>query len=49
MLYVDSDITRTRGTEMIQWYDMTSGTRDVRLYTVVAVFIGSANIFPEYS
>jgi hypothetical protein len=49
MLNVYSDIARTGGAEIVQWHDVTGGTREVRFYTMIEVFIGSTDIFPEDS
>lgn len=49
MLYVDSDIARATGAEIIQWHYVACGTGEVRFYTVIEVFVGSTDIFPEDS
>jgi hypothetical protein len=49
MLYVYSDIARTTGAEVVKWHDVTGGTREIRFYTMIEVFIGSTDVLPEDS
>jgi hypothetical protein len=49
MLNMDSDIARTSGAEIIQWHNVTGGTGEIRFDTMIEVFIGSTDVFPEDS
>jgi hypothetical protein len=49
MLNVYSDIARTGGAEIVQWHDVTGRAGEIRFDTMIEVFVGSTDVFPEDS